>query len=189
MANLVGRPIRAVSIEPTARWSGVCINGTMKIRPEELERLALPAPFLPARLRRQLEGDVLISLAGPIGAELAGFESDAPAARIGREPDYQQAEAACALLSRSERAHLERSAAREGTVTSDEEDAGAMAFALAGSQLAAVTLGYLRQVCRSIVYEDFFIRRVQALAAELLEHKTIGGRRARQVLRQADVAT
>jgi hypothetical protein len=157
MSYLVGCPIRAVSIEPLeGRWNGVCINGRRMPREQELQRLLYPAPLMPARLRRWLEGAVLVCLAGPIAAELAGLEQEQrSAARVDDEPDERRAEALCALLSGSERACLEAASAAAEAIPDDEEQAAAMAYALAGD-LAGVTLGYLRHVARAMVYQPSF---------------------------------
>lgn len=76
--ELGGRLVGPVSIMPRRRWLGVAFVDAPKARGEDWERVdvGLPAPLWNARVRRRVEVDVMLSLAGPVGEGLVPFDAD-----------------------------------------------------------------------------------------------------------------
>ena len=78
-----------VSIRPTKRWLGVAHAAAPRFPRSDVDRLdfEMPLPTWPARLRRYLEIDAMIYLAGPIAVPIRIV--DAVSACDGRGRDEQ----------------------------------------------------------------------------------------------------
>jgi hypothetical protein len=141
-----------------------------------------PFVTLPSRIRRALEVDVVISLAGPLGErtfgpEWATYEPPTPrretsSDRIGR-------------LSYDDRCLLEMGNDQDRPrPDSDETRAHRTVRVLAGDEeLALDYLRLLRRVAIGLIVRADVARGVSALVPELLTHGDVGGRRVRELLR------
>jgi hypothetical protein len=171
--------VQAVSIVGTEHYGGITLLAAARPRGQGKTNLALPAPLQPARFRRWIESEILISLAGPAAALL--LAPDFYTGYVPPEPDEQRAEALArlAVLSRGETERLERAA--QAATPSDDDEAERLAGAFAGDRTAWAYLGWLRAEADELVKSVRFRRLVAALVPELLERRTISGRLARRV--------
>jgi hypothetical protein len=178
------RPIRYVSIRKGETYLGVMVHGRSAALDESVFRhFGRPAIVQPAKLRRRVEADICVSLAGVLGEQLvwtgSGFVTE--------PPDEREAAATALEFSGLSQADAEDLAARERDptpVTLDEENAANKAYALAGEEGWAL-LSYLRRTTKAIVwgYRDD----VASLAGELLDRDVIPGRRVRELFRERGV--
>lgn len=183
MAHLVGRAPGAMSIIPALGYNGICFFGRSRRVPQrDLAKLGAALPLLPATLRRSVELDVMVALAGPVAADMWW-----PSSGYGTTPDELEAErlvqslAPRAALTVRERSTL---AAAEATPTfeSDESTAWGMTEALNGdARIALAHLATLREVTRALVEEPSFQRLVSRLARLVLRHRTVSARAVRAV--------
>jgi hypothetical protein len=186
MAYFLHRRVKLVSIRPTEHYGGITSHsvGRIVLPDPSPVALALPTVLWPAPLRRVLETDILIAVAGDIVANLAyvpqtGFR--------GPTEDELQAEAiidGLRRLSDSERDRLHALEAATEPFARDEDRAWRVSDAM-DRDAPGIHLEWLRGVARSIISGRRFIRAADALAAELLVSEVIGGRRARQIIDQA----
>jgi hypothetical protein len=181
---MLSRHCKVVSIIPSQAYAGVTIFGASAMPEYDVaEVVALPVFLQPARFRRFIETDIVISLAGPsaamcLSAPRTGYVAD--------EPDEEQARqvAKTAILTKGERERLDRSASRPVPDRTDEEKAERLSWAIAGNESAGAYLNWLMSETRHLVLSERFRGYVNALVPPLLEHKTLSGRAARRLMQE-----
>jgi hypothetical protein len=184
VSYILRQPIRYVSIRRGETFLGVMVHGRSAPLDDAATRLVgLPGIVQPFKLRRRVEGDICVSLAGDIGERLvwlgSGYIEDSV-----DEPRAATIALEFAGLSRADAGDL---AARERDPTPhtlDEENATNKAYALAGEEGWAL-LSYLRPVTKRLLWD--YRDDVAALAEELLKHDVIPGRKVRELLREQGV--
>ena len=187
MAYFLGRPITLVSIRPTEHYSGVTRHGVITIPEADRAKLGLPVILLPTRFRRSIETSICIFLAGDVAEELAEPVVTAgyvPEPEREHESDAERTLRAVEELTARERERLDELEGRTEPMGSDEKNAWHDAWAVDG-EAPGRYLEWLRAVTRSIASQPRFVGAVEALAAELLRREVVGGRRARQIIKQA----
>ncbi len=193
-AYILGRRLGPVSIEPSAHFNGIAFSfdraKTLTAAEQAAsDRLDLPVVLLPARLRRRIETSVMVSLAGweaarsiwpPETGYIPVSEDETRAEELAR---------IAVLTSRglppSEAAMLEEAAQTE--TPTDEDQAIGVCLAWAAGD-AAHYLSWLRAATAYMVSTSRFRRLVAAMVPELLTHRTLSGRRVRDILVAADEA-
>jgi hypothetical protein len=182
MAYTVGRRNGVVSIRPGEHYNGIAFHGPAP-RPSELERgkLGLPVPLLPARLRRWIETEILIVVAG---REAEFFRFIPPTRYSGPDPDEEAAvRLARASVELSTRESEALAAADHAELPVDERQAEKLAWVAVGPDAEGwAYLNWLRATTRNLVGESGFFRLVEALVPELLRHEVLGGRSVRRIL-------
>jgi hypothetical protein len=184
VAYFLCQPIRYVSIRPGETFLGVIVHGDRAPLDESATRLiGLPGIVQPAKLRRRVEGDICVSLAGDIGERLTWLGTG----YFAESADEPRAAALALEFSGLSRSDAEDLAARERDptpITLDEENATNKAYALAGEE-GWQLLSYLRPVTKRIVWG--YRETVAALADVLLEREVVSGRWVRRFLRERGV--
>jgi hypothetical protein len=179
---LYDRPLAIVSIRPGQFYTGVT-------RWESADRgwvdsfdPGLPALLEPTNVRKAIEREIVISLAGPIAGSLAvittGYYEPA-ACEVEAE---REAAGLAALTPRAQ----ELVVALEGEPggVQDEESARHLSHALTwDDNEAAMHLAWLRVTARNLVISRWY--RVAALADVLLERRVLDGDSAVQILSSA----
>jgi hypothetical protein len=186
MAALLRHRLGPVTIEPSPGSSGCAWAWSPKLRADDLARVAeQPAPLLPARVRRNVEGTIMSLAAGEAAAEVWLRRQ----ARGGRQPAplvervAERIEAA-APLTRSERELL---ATREVTETMEEGhdepriERLAMLLNHGDVTAAAVHASYLTIVAKGMLEREF--KTVERIAAALVEHRTLSALTVRELVR------
>jgi hypothetical protein len=148
LAFLLGRAVDVVSIRPTDHYGGVTAHRGPRLTERERRKFGLPAPLLPARVRRHLEASALVALAGDL-AEPLDTDWEPVSRYIAPTPDEQLAGQAAGDLTRMTRKEEARLAATEakGELWSDADTAWKDAYVLAGAHAGQETIahvGYLR---------------------------------------------
>jgi hypothetical protein len=185
VAYVLRRPIRLVSIRRGEHYSGIMINGKSAPLDTSGFRAELPAIVQPARVRRFLEAEILISLAGDCGTELVWPAPDGYGFVVTEDgQEATKVSLQSSGLSRSDAEYLATVESDQSPLTSDDKNAGETTWALAGSE-ALQYLGYMRAVTRRMVWA--FRDDIAAVADELLERDAISGQRVRELLREREV--
>lgn len=186
---LRGRIVGPVSIRPTKRWSGVAYVRAPRFSPRDVETvdLAFPIATYPVGLRRALELDAIICLAGPAAEALRPDQSPVrgyrpePASRL----DDRLAAGAVAALTSGEARMLARGNEDETDPRPhDEQRALDATLALVGYERAGALLEFLRVETKVFVCSYSFQRRLHPLAAALVERTDLSARFVRGLLRQ-----
>jgi hypothetical protein len=185
VAHITKRPIEVVSIRPGPSWSGVCFTREHPVRDADLDQLHLPVPLQPARLRKAVELRIIGCLAGRIGEELGAFYPHGSAA-TSTDDAAAMALAEAATLTPEQKELLRRGDNPEKRPSTDDEEAAALAGALAGRDEATSYYGWLRATTRSMVYGERCRRLVYALVPVLLEREVVGAAEVRAIFRAAD---
>jgi hypothetical protein len=190
MAYLLKRRAGIVSIRPGAHHGGITFHGPAPKVPQEMfdRYLGLPVPLLPGRLRRYIETDILISLAGDEAARVLWFRSPETGYRPETAEDEAAAEALAnelVSLSRTERKKLVE--AERSEHQHDADRAWLIAHAAVDDPIeAGAYLEWLRILTRGLIQSTRCLRLIDALAAELLEHEVLSDRAVRTILLAAD---
>ena len=167
-----------VTIVPRPGFGGICFGGHVRRYPEaDLDRLALPYPLLPARLRRHCEVSVMFLLAGSISEDLyAGAEVPAFGARVPNTAPLPPREAAA----------LEKAAAADSH-QSDVAKAFKLLRALHfdSEDLAHRHAAFLAAETEAVIGGEKGKRLVLALAGELMTYRTLPARRWQAILEAA----
>jgi ATP-dependent Zn protease len=187
VAFIFGRRVEVVSIRPTMQWGGVVFSRPTKVHDDEAESLGAPVMFLPARLRRDIEQDVVMTLAGDLGEEL----------RFGRRSGYGLTKDETVAdevvrelaLSAKQRAMLALGDEPAAAGDDDWSMAVRMTAALTSELEATAYLGFLRAAARAVVFSPQCVRLVEALVPVLLERDVVGGGEVRAVFRAAERAS
>ncbi len=87
MAHLLGREFDGVTIAPSEHFWGLAIMMPLRPSEEDLANIDSPVPHVPPRLRRIIEENIMILLAGAIAEELVEprsgrYEDPTPRPRI-----------------------------------------------------------------------------------------------------------
>jgi ATP-dependent Zn protease len=185
VALLMRKPISLASIRPTRGWKGVVYSKRFAIAETdyELEKLARPTPLQPAQLRREIETDIMQSLAGRIAEELQGSFTNGYAHD---SDDVAAASLAELNLTSRQRELLARGDVEPGSLETDGERATALAYALAGEGKVYAYLAWLRAETRDLIYSPRGTRLVTAIAEALLERETLSGAQCRTIFRDID---
>jgi hypothetical protein len=165
--------VDVVTIRPTHRYGGC--TATEHRRAEWLERIeaidvTATAIMQPADWRRDIEADILVSLAGP-----AAGDAVAPATRR-EDPDEQRAARAATALARLSPRHrevLDRLEADDEPVGADDHTAWTLASVLSGEDEAAHHLAWMQAVARRFVAD--YWHHIAAVAEALLEREVLSG--------------
>jgi len=184
VAHVLRRPVGLVSIRPTAESGGFARHRCERIKPGTF-RPELPTILMPARLRRTVESEIVISLAGQVAEILAG--PPAPGYR-GLTDDERQAVAASrslAALDPREESELHEIESTIDQQPTDSERASGLSYALAGDE-AAQHFSWMRAVAMSVVASDRVQRLIAALVPELLAHEVLPPRRVRAIFKSVD---
>lgn len=181
-AWLYDRPLAVVSIKPGRHYNGVTRFESADRGWIEAFDVDSAALFQPIDVRTAIEREIVISLAGPIAAELAlpptGFTG----------PDE------CELVAERESASMAALSPRaQELVTamesgppheSDEQTAAHLSHALTWDEAeAAAHLAWLRVTARRLIARHWY--RAAALAAALLERPVLDGKTAVAILTAA----
>lgn len=118
VAFLLERRVHLVSIRPTEAYGGVVVRAHGPRGHYDESLLFRPTVLWPAKLRRELEVDIMIALAGDVGEELAL----GPRSGFGQPEHERQAESALRALSDLSRRERERLDHLEGATTPLEPD-------------------------------------------------------------------
>lgn len=179
-----------VSIEQRHHyWNGVAFVGpsTAQLRDWAALNVAAPTPMWPARLRRSRETAAMILLAGRLAEDLIPYGADddfAPQitelldahATVGESPAVVAPVATPPPLTVAEQELLQ-----SPPPATDDEQVEAVCFTLAGDRWRSLRV-WLR------AETDYLLRlppvrdQVEALALELLRHRTLSARAVRAVL-------
>lgn len=131
-----------------------------------------------AHLRRLLETDVSISLAGDLAEELGVRMLPSEPAREDRK---EARKLAFALASMSNRELAELTKTEAGPrFPSDQEHAQATAETLSGEQGSA-HMSYLREVTRSLVHQLSIRDAILAVADKLYDEEVLSGRAVKRI--------
>jgi hypothetical protein len=185
MAALLRRRLGPVTID-LAGSGGCAWSWSPKLRADDVGRVAAqPAPLLPARVRRTLEGKVMSLAAGEAAAEVwlcrqaLGGRRQAPL--VERVAERIQS---AAPLARSERELLATEAVTE-TTNEDGDDARierlAMLLNHGDVPAAAAHAAWLTVVAKGMLEREFTT--VERVAAALVEHRTLSARTVRELVR------
>lgn len=182
-AVLLGRPLGLVTIRPGAAYSGLCQWTSARVTDADLDKIDRgPVPMMPARLRRVIETSVIVSLCGPLAAELAGpYNGTVPPDEAHDLDEAERLARGVADLSRPDRDRLAGLEADPEPLDPDEERAWRRASAL-DVDAPVHYLGWLRALARSLTCSPPFVRGAEALAPVLRERGVTGGRRARAII-------
>jgi hypothetical protein len=190
-AFILGRPVGPVSIKPCRVHLGVSFRTKARVPEAEWNRVGLPAILLPARLRRTVETEAVIALAGPTAEDVAVTEAEGSTYVNEATPDHTRAEQLVNTLgdgglSPTETVMLER--ARREPGESDEDKARYWSQLVADHSLteSLAHLSWLQTLTRSLVMSPRFQRLEYALAPRLLEAEVLGGRAVRMIFKAAD---
>jgi hypothetical protein len=181
-----------VSIEPNAAAHGFAQVGGRRLAAKLVNQIdrSLPAVAWPADARRTYEVDLISALAGPEGERALAPPRESP---LDLEPvsryadDLQAAAADVRQLTACEQRFLHdwKGESRDDRRKSDEEFAAGAANLLAGKE-AQTLLDYYRAVVGRLVLTARFRRLVEALVPELLAHRSVSGRRVREIFQEAE---
>jgi len=187
VALMTKRPVHLVSIRPTRSWSGVCFSGGLRLVESDysLDNLNRPTPLLPAKLRRAIETQIMGKLAGGLAEELAGFHADG---YVSETPDERQATAIAKMCFTARQRELLATGDNDLPSETDAQAVRGLAYALAGDETAVALIAWLRAETRQLIYSPRCRRLVDAIAAELLEHETVGASRLRAIYREVKAA-
>lgn len=172
VAIALGRGLSGpVSIRPGKHFSGIAFVDAPTLTAVPL--LGAPVILLDPDLRKMVETEIVIHLAGP-EAERFLFEKPRSSRRPVL-PDEQAAErlARVLVLSPSESARLREAEDSDEPRRSDEDWAHELAWALAGSNEVAHYLAWLREVTRHLLLSPSVARSVLAVADELAKHEVL----------------
>jgi hypothetical protein len=183
MAHLLGWGIGPVTIIRGNGYNGLaCYNG-MRFSDKERGKLGLPVPLLPARFRRAVETNIMVSLAGRMAER---WDLEPVSGFIPEHPDERYAQKLARLAAPTERDTRLLTVPEGRKVEPDEETAATLTRALAGDDTATRYLLWLQAETAALVATPRFGRLVAALVPVLLEHKTLSGRATRIVLVEAE---
>ncbi len=179
MAHLLGREFEGVTIATSEHFWGLAIMMPLRPSEEDLANIDSPVPHVPPRLRRIIEENIMILLAGAIAEELVEprsgrYEDPTPRPRIVAE-DVAKDE----KLSARARQKIVEAASKPGL--SDEEHAWLLSFEAFGT-LAAAHLEWMRVVTRAQVLARDFAHRVGIVAEALMEHTTLSSAEVERLL-------
>jgi hypothetical protein len=188
-AYLLGGCIRGpVSIEPRLHWAGVAFCRSRRVPFSDIDRSASgPMCLLPPRLRRAIETDIIISLAGPAAERIRPgrpIESGYVAAHE-RDPDEERSRLLVAALTTTEVRLLEHGDDENRPIKSDMTNAWNGCDALA-QELSGLQLQMLQVETDLLVRTPRFQTLCAALAEALLENITLSARSVRAILRAHD---
>jgi hypothetical protein len=185
---LKGR-VGLVTIEPNRHCNGFAQAGGHRLPSGWSGRIDLELPPLawPADIRRSFEVDLAAALAGPLGERALAPPRDRPADPKLYLQDLQLAAEQVRRLTRRESQTLYRwrTESPDHPRKTDEEVAIESARLLAGRE-AEQLLGYYRAVTARLVELPRFERLVKALVPELIAHRSVSGRRVREIFKEAD---
>jgi hypothetical protein len=178
---LLGRGIRHVTVIESDDEFGHVANHSRGPRwieaLEDAEYEASYGRFINARTRRAVEIEIMISYAGGLTeAAFTGGQLEDVAAGMGMVPyTVEQREQLMSLMDDvpEDLVHLD----------GDYEKVSFLAEMVSGSQEEAnAYLGWLEQRTRNLIFHPWFKPAVRALAAALVERKTLSGRDARAII-------
>lgn len=185
MARVLGVGAGLISIRPGLNFGGVAKHGRIavpKVLPGDLDG---PVVLMRPALRRSLEKQILITVAGKLG-EYQLLPPETGFAALPEADDEQALRLAeIVSLNRREAASLV-TAERDGVEESDAVYARRRAWALVGSGVAERYVLMLEAVALELVLTDRFRRIVDALVPQVLQHRVLSARAVRAVLNDAD---
>ena len=176
---LVGRPLEVVSIRAGAGYAGICVQAGVDT--SGLEIRDVPALLQHDDVLRHAIASMTISLAGPLGSELAGYR---PEGYVRPTHDELIASArAHALVGLEPRHRVVLIEAERDTkpLTSDEDSAAGMSAAAMGEAVAGAFLSFMWAATRELVHSPPFVALVDVLVPELLANKVVPGQRAAEL--------
>lgn len=190
---LGGRLVGPVSVREALRWRGVAFVRPPAASAAEVARtdVSAPLPLWPARVRRQHETGIMISMAGPVGARYAPPVGDRAEAGYFADP-VAAAEAALERVVRvSDRdaRMLATGDDPDADIRSDFESAHEAAAILTGPAGIEPLLRFLHAETEAFVASYGFLRRLRPLAEALLEREVISAAETRRILRAASPTT
>ena len=176
MAYTLGRPIRLTSIRPAPTYLGVACHTPGKLDASEaMPYLQRPAILWPHHIRRIIETEICISLAGPIAEELTGEYA------TGYVPTSPDELAAAEILEPRTAALLSELETSTTPVETDDEAAAGLSHALADVS-ACQHLGFMRAEVRRVVCSATFRRQHELVMPMLLERGAISGQQVLDII-------
>jgi hypothetical protein len=187
-AFLLGATVGAgpVSIVPGAAYRGICFTGRPRRFPDaDWAGLARPYPLIPARLTRYYEIEVMVQLAGEITAELHAGANEPPAPADLPEAGPAGANEPPALPPREAQA-LEEAAACD-VINSDVAKVFEILKTLhfGDEDLAHKHARFLAAETEALMAGKPSRQKVLALAAELVQYRTLAAKRWKKILEEA----
>jgi hypothetical protein len=176
------------SISPSRLWKGVAHVRARGFSPRDAESIRVGRGILayPARVRRSLESDVIISLAGheseqyrPHTIAVEGYVGESP--RLAETIE----KFALAPLTRADAKLLARGDLDEPLPNDVMRAFASVERLVAGERRVWALIRFLAEETAELVAGEVFQRRLHRLAAALLEHETLGARAVREVLADA----
>jgi hypothetical protein len=173
-----------VSIRPGKGYHGVSKHGRTGRPPVQESDLDCPIVEMKAKLRRGLEREICIALAGKTAEQLMPLE---PSTGYIGDPDHERAArlAELAVPVGREAAALALTES-DGAGEWDMTRAESKAHGAVGRNLQASYLRFLECVIDEIMSGERFQRLVRALVAELLKYKVLSAAAVKMILIRAD---
>jgi hypothetical protein len=190
MGYLLRHEPRALSIVPSLHWSGVYFHRAPSIDEASLDGLRpreAPLAMQPPELRANLEGRILVALAGPAGEELYLHRQRFTRYRPTHEHDRMAATETVRefALTAEQRELLARGDDPEAETRDDYAKAYEWAELLIAEEEVGAYVQWLEVSARRIVRGPDFIRLVEALVPALLEHDELSGEAVADLLDRA----
>jgi hypothetical protein len=182
-AFLFGRRVTAVSIVPGVHFGGITLLASRRapsLSEREQGRLAVPLPMaLPARVRRDLEANAMVSLAGPViddiirPRETAYITEAAPASddeALDQVPPPPTTRIAAALAN------------ADATPTQNDMTSASSAAHVLSPRSSVHALAWLREETKAMVSMRSFGKALDILVPVLLKDKVMTGAAAKRLL-------